>query len=171
MTAGRFSRAQVPPSASAAIEPRSASVLHEAPGQRFRDAADESRRCRAEQKETSRILRPIDEDAEELEQIGSALHFINDDEPRQLLERRHGSRESAEIDRVLEVEELAGRAPRNHPCESRLPALAGAEKRALPAKQAFGTEAETATREKDLTSPGRTLWTSLVRVAAYALLR
>jgi hypothetical protein len=81
------------------------------------------RGCGAQQEEPGPVLRPVDQHAEHFEQLGQALRLVEDHEVRQTLQRSHGSGQPANVDRVLEVEELRRHLLRDHPGERGLAAL------------------------------------------------
>ena len=103
------------------LESRELDVLDPA-GQRLGRLTQQVGPGTAEDQEPAPIV-SVDQDPQEREQFGPALHFIDDDDARNGLQRRHRLVEAGEVERVFKVE-VAGRVGRNDlPRQSRLSAL------------------------------------------------
>jgi hypothetical protein len=72
-------------------------------------AFEQGRRGTAENQKSGLRLVPIDQYAQDFEQLRLALHLVDDDESIQRGEGAHRRRELADIERGFQVEEFAGR--------------------------------------------------------------
>lgn len=74
---------------------------------------------------------PICQDAQDREQLGPTLHFIDDDQALERSEREHGDRKASTVLGPLQVEVMHAAAPLSSQsgCESRLPDLPWPEDR------------------------------------------
>jgi len=82
----------------------------------------------AQEKKPGRVLRPIYQNPQQCEQVGSSLNFVDDHQSGKFLQRPHGSGQTADVNRVFKVEIGARLALCDHPSERGLPALARAKK-------------------------------------------
>ena len=97
-------------------------------GERFRYPFDQMGRGGTQKKEPGRVLWPIHQNPEQCEQVGTALDFIDNDQPREFLQSHQRRIQPADINRVLKVEIGTRFVLRDHPRKRCLAALARPQK-------------------------------------------
>ena len=99
-----------------------------AASQRFRHAFYEVRRGRPEDKKSDRVLGSIHQNSQQFEEIGPPLDLVNYGQAGEWFQRRHGRRQSANIDGVLQIKIGARLALGDQPGECSFAALAWTQK-------------------------------------------
>jgi hypothetical protein len=87
------------------------------------------RRRGSQHEEAGAAARAVDQDPKQVEQVGPALNLVDDDETRQGAQRLERGLEPAEVERVLEVEDLGALAGGQGAGEGGLAGLARADHR------------------------------------------
>jgi hypothetical protein len=98
------------------------------PGERFRDTLDQMGRGGTQKKEPGRVLGTVYQNPEQFEEVGPALDFIDDHQPREFLQSPQRCIQPTDINRVLKVEIGAWFVLRDHLRQSCLAALARTQK-------------------------------------------
>ena len=100
----------------------------DSPGERFRYTLDQMGRGGTQNKEPGRVMWPIHQNPEQFEQVGPALDFVDNDQPRKSLQRPQRRIQPTDINRVLKIEIGAWFALRDHPRKGCLAALTRTQK-------------------------------------------
>jgi hypothetical protein len=98
------------------------SAVHAA-GQTLRRLTQQVAGRAAEHEGSGAMLAPVDQNAQDGEQVGASLDFVDDHEPLERSQRRHRFVESGERDRILEIEVVQRVLGQKLPRECRLAAL------------------------------------------------